>query len=326
MSVRLSVITPVYNGAAYLAESVESALGNGFPELEVLIVDDGSTDESRAVAQRLVEAHPEQVRLLTHPGGVNRGISASRNLALEAARGEWIAFLDADDRWLPGHLADAVGILESDAEVAVVYGRVRHIDAAGKLLEPRVEWGSGPGRGRVPEAFRRLLSGNFLALSTTVCRRESIRRAGSFDVDLGFGYEDYMLWTKIACRDAIYYTDRCTADYRMHPTSYTWNFSRVRLASAEEVDYLHHVWAWLPVTAHEARAAFRDAEAELGSRIAYRCYQALRRGDGAQALRELSCLGRLPHRSALLQVPALWAAARKAVRAGGASGGAEFQS
>lgn len=326
MSVRLSVITPVYNGAKYLAESVESALGNGFPDLEVLIIDDGSKDDSRAVAERLVDAHPERVRLLTHPGGVNRGISASRNLALETARGEWVAFLDSDDRLLPGHFADSVGILEGDAGVGVVYGRVRHIDADGKQPEVPVEWGSGPGRGRVPDPFRRLLSGNFIALPTSVCRLESVRRVGCFDVDLGSGYEDYMLWTKIACHDAIYYTDQCSAEYRMHPASYTWNFSRVRLASAEEVDYLHHVWAWLPAAAAEQRAAFLDAESEFGNRIAYRGYQAVRRGDLAQAFRELRCLGRLPHPGSLLKIPARWSAARKARGAAGAPATPESRS
>lgn len=98
----VSVIIPVYNAAPFLQCAVDSALRQ--PEVkEVVLVDDGSTDGSYAVAERLQESHPDRVILFAHPGHVNRGPGAARNLGLEKARCPFIAFLDADDWYLPGY-------------------------------------------------------------------------------------------------------------------------------------------------------------------------------------------------------------------------------
>jgi len=117
--ITFSVIIPVYNAAAYVTQAVESALAQ--PETgEVLLIEDGSPDGSLAECQELAEKYP-QVRLLRHPSGENRGAGASRNLGMREAGCDWIAFLDADDYYLPGRFTIASEIFMADPECAGVY-------------------------------------------------------------------------------------------------------------------------------------------------------------------------------------------------------------
>ncbi len=122
-----SVIIPVYNAAAYVTQAVESALAQ--PETgEVLLIEDGSLDDSLAVCQALAEKHP-QVKLLRHPNGENKGAGASRNLGMEQAGCDWMAFLDADDYYLPGRFTKASEIFMADQGCAGVY------EAIGRQVE-----------------------------------------------------------------------------------------------------------------------------------------------------------------------------------------------
>lgn len=121
-SIRASVILPFLNAERFLNESVESVLAQTYSQWELVLVDDGSTDSSSAIALDYVQRHPGQIRYVEHPGHENRGISASRNLGLQHARGEFIAELDADDIWLPGKLEHEVPILAAHPEVGMLYG------------------------------------------------------------------------------------------------------------------------------------------------------------------------------------------------------------
>src|SRR2546427_10186945 len=95
----VSVVIIFWNAERFLQEAFASVFAQTYPTWELLLVDDGSSDESTAIAQRYVEHHPGQVRYLEHPGHANRGMSASRNVGIRHARGPYIAFLDADDVW-----------------------------------------------------------------------------------------------------------------------------------------------------------------------------------------------------------------------------------
>lgn len=118
----VSVVTPVYNAARFVEASVLSALGH--PEVkEVILVEDGSSDDSLAVCHELAARHA-QVRVLTHPGGENRGAAASRNLAMRSASKEFIAFLDADDVFLPGRFDAERVIFAEKPDADGVYGAI----------------------------------------------------------------------------------------------------------------------------------------------------------------------------------------------------------
>lgn len=126
---KVSVIIPVYNAAVYVTHAVESALMQ--PETaEVLLIEDGSPDNALEVCEELVSKF-EKVRLLRHPNGENRGAGASRNLGMIAAQEEYIAFLDADDYYLPGRFRQAVTLFSSDRDCEGVYEAVgMHVESA----------------------------------------------------------------------------------------------------------------------------------------------------------------------------------------------------
>ena len=121
-SPRVSVITPFFNAAKYIRETIESVLAQTYREFEYILVDDGSTDGSSAIVRTYVERYPDILRYAQHDGGSNRGVCASRNLGLGRARGELIALVDADDVWVPNKLREQLNIMELYPEVGMVCG------------------------------------------------------------------------------------------------------------------------------------------------------------------------------------------------------------
>ena len=119
----VSVVMIFKDAAPFLQEAAGSVLAQTYAPLELLLVDDGGTDGSDALAAAVVASAPDRARLLSSPGRVNRGMSAARALGVEHARGELVAFLDADDRWDPGHLAHDVALLQAHPEAGMVCGR-----------------------------------------------------------------------------------------------------------------------------------------------------------------------------------------------------------
>src|SRR5438876_6978821 len=117
----VSVIVIFFNAEEFIQEAIQSVFAQTYASWELLLVDDGSTDGSFAIAQRCAKASGK-VRYLEHAGHENRGMSVSRNLGIANATGEYIAFLDADDVWLPHKLEQQVAALESQPEVGMIYG------------------------------------------------------------------------------------------------------------------------------------------------------------------------------------------------------------
>src|SRR4051794_24620177 len=120
----VSCIIIFLNGAAFLAEAVESVLAQSYSHWELWLVDDGSTDESTQIARTYAAQYPN-VFYLEHEGHGNQGMSASRNLGIRHARGQFVAFLDADDLWLPTKLAEQVALLLAHPSAGMVYGRTQ---------------------------------------------------------------------------------------------------------------------------------------------------------------------------------------------------------
>lgn len=199
---KVSVIIPVYNAAPFAAEAVESALAQ--PETgQVILVEDGSKDGSLAVCQELADRH-ERVELLRHPDGANQGAAASRNLGLRAARCEYVAFLDADDYYLPGRFQAARQAFESDLAVDGVY------DAIGTIYghEQVATWYRAnryPGlitlteRVDPSQLFEVLIAGDkgFFCTDGIVVRAKLLDRTGVFDTSLRM-CEDTAMWIKMS--------------------------------------------------------------------------------------------------------------------------------
>lgn len=178
------MIVPAYNAARFLATAVDSALRQGV-DLEVIVVDDGSTDRTPQVASSLPVRYIRQ--------GRRRGPGAARNRGLEAARGELIAFLDADDEWLPGKLAAQLELRQRLGRPCLIYTDEEVIDEGGAPLRRKAkEGGSG-------QVFEGLFRRNFICTSSVLVDRECLRAVGPFDEALSLS-QDYDLWLRIAHR------------------------------------------------------------------------------------------------------------------------------
>jgi hypothetical protein len=167
----VSVIIPVYNRAKLLAEAVTSALGQDYRRVEIIIVDDGSVDETVQVARDLASAHPAQIRVLRQE---NKGPGAARERGRQAARGEFIQYLDSDDLLLPGKLAMQVAGLRANPDRGVAYGFTRYRHANGQA-EPRPWKGSG---GRVEVMFPSFLKSRWWDTPTPLYRADVCDAAG----------------------------------------------------------------------------------------------------------------------------------------------------
>lgn len=198
----VSVVIPTYNRAAFLGAAVASIRAQTYPCAEVVIVDDGSTDNTAEVIASLGAG----VRYVTQ---ANAGPAAARNRGIREAHGDLVAFLDTDDRWLPEKIARQVAILKRDSSVALVSAdtaiedipNARWVDsnfAQHGLKAFFVELDGRP----VPDAPRLLLKINFVNTSTVLARRDALLESKGFDTRLRYG-EDMELWLRIAVRHGI---------------------------------------------------------------------------------------------------------------------------
>ena len=199
---QVSVVVPVYNAAAFVREAVESALAQ--PEVaEVILVEDGSPDNSLIACQEIATSH-ERVHLYRHPHGENRGASASRNLGIEKSTCDYIAFLDADDFYMPGRFSVARRILEGSPDVDGVYEAIgtyfENDEVRRRWLETGIPLLTTVTQEIQPhELFQALITGGrgHFQLDGLVVRREIFQKTGPFDLDLRL-HQDTALILKMA--------------------------------------------------------------------------------------------------------------------------------
>ena len=194
----VSVVIPCYNREKYIAATVESVFAQTWPHVELLVVDDGCTDRSRAI----LAAYGDRLTLLEHPGRGNRGQSASINLALRRCRGEYVAILDSDDLFAPEKLEMQVRFLEEHPEVGAVYANCIYIDENGRDLYPMYPPGHTPPSG--PDEV--LLDCCYNVPSNALCRRSVYERIGFFDESLRSA-QDHDVAIRIAEAARIGYLD-----------------------------------------------------------------------------------------------------------------------
>lgn len=276
---RVSVVMPVYNAGAYLDPAVQSVLAeHPTHPLELLLVDDGSTDGSAARVQALAAAHPEVVRAFSHPGGENRGAGASRNVALAAARGEAVCFLDADDYWLPGRLDGALAMLDADPALDGAWDYTRVVfesqdqraryEAMGEVAET-----VGRKEDLAPGAFWQAYLDGRVSWDTRgiLVRRKSLARVGGFEESLR-KRQDVQMWFRMAARLRLRPTPGAApvAVYRRHPgnrfdPSLRTTQRAAHGAAMEEFWDLLHAWMREHLDEGPAWDAFLRAElAQLG--------------------------------------------------------------
>jgi len=197
----ISIIIPCYNRERFVAEALESAFGQGYPRLEVIVVDDGSTDGSADTVGRFPEARLIRQR--------NCGVSGARNNGLKVSRGALIVFLDSDDRLAPRALSQAASMFDADPSLAMAFGGNRIIDENGKPVGVNVQ----PAR---RFDYWDVLEGMTPSPSQCMFRRTALEAAGGFDPAISLS-EDWDLYLRLARIGGIVCHGRIVADYRTHP-------------------------------------------------------------------------------------------------------------
>jgi len=226
----IDVIVPVYNGEKYIAEALGSITAQTCPPRTIIVVDDGSTDATVDIIMQARSGSGIEIKYLKTP---NSGLSSARNHGLKASTAEYVAFLDADDVWLPDKLSEQIRIFKNSPfrQLGVVYCDYALIDengneAAGVPIHPDNEI-----RG---EVFMKLLGGNFISgsCSAALVRRECFSEAGYFDEALS-AVEDWDMWLRIAKMFQFDYADKALVKIRLHACSMQKN--RLRMFSNEAV-------------------------------------------------------------------------------------------
>lgn len=226
----VTVIMIFFNAEKFMVEAISSVRGQTYQNWELLLVDDGSSDGSPVLAQEQAQQCPEKIHYLHHSGRENRGMSATRNLGLQAARGELIAFLDADDVYLPEKLERQVALLRAQPQAAMVYGATTHwfswtgqaedqgLDFRRKLGVP-VDSLVHP-----PEMVTRFMRHEAWTPGTcgVLVRREVFDRIGGFEESFRGMLEDQVFFYKLCLHFPVYVESGSWDLYRQHPDSGYW--------------------------------------------------------------------------------------------------------
>ncbi|HST08347.1 MAG TPA: glycosyltransferase family 2 protein [Gemmatimonadaceae bacterium] len=286
----VSVIVPCYNRADIVGETIESVLSQTYENFEIVMVDDGSTDNTAGVISNYADP---RIRYIYQTNG---GLSAARNSALRVAAGEFIAFLDSDDLWLNWKLSAQVELFLRHSEVGLMWSDMNTFASAGKIDGERQLRGMYSAYGAVDftamrsyearlsdfvpdrfsggsdfqyyvdDFFRYMFSGNLVLPSTAIVRRERLRSAGPFDREFtGFGAEDYHFYFRILSQGAGAFMDVPTTLYRVHSAQMS---IRNRLLEARA--NLHVLSQWLhqrpkSISKKTVRKSLASSHAWLGT-------------------------------------------------------------
>ncbi|MEL6815820.1 MAG: glycosyltransferase family A protein [Cyanobacteria bacterium J06598_3] len=280
---KVTVIIPAYNNIEYLPAALNSALGQTFTDIEIIVINDGSSDSTE---QWMLNQHDSRITLLSQE---NQGKSAARNRGIAHSKGDYLAFLDADDLWEPTKLEQQVRRLDSNPQAGLVYTWTALADeqgrATGRLLD-------SPAEGNVWQA---LILKNILACgSTPMVRRQCFDEVGFFSPDLPLA-QDWDMWIRIAARYDFALIKQPLVRYRKHPgnTSARWELmqacsclvldrafkfapetlSKEALSTIYNQAYtsLHLYLGWLAIRQHSHKQAFhfwKKSQATAASKYA----------------------------------------------------------
>jgi glycosyltransferase involved in cell wall biosynthesis len=215
----VSVVTASYNMGQYLPQAVQSVLAQTYSNVEVVVIDDGSTDDTQAICAQWAQ----EPRVRVHRQ-VNSGQAKAKNKGVELGRGEFVAFLDADDLWLPDKLERQMPRFEGRPSVGVVYSDYECMDGAGKPLHKNP---THMYRGRISG---KLLIENFVSFPSAIVRRDALEKHGAFDETFGMGI-DYDLWLRLSAHYDFDFVEGPTIRYRVWEGQMSKNY-RKRYQSA----------------------------------------------------------------------------------------------
>jgi glycosyltransferase involved in cell wall biosynthesis len=264
---KVSIIMNCYNSSAYLREAIESVYAQTYTDWEIIFWDDESTDDSLKIAQ----SYDQKVRIFS--GKKASSLGEARNLAIKEAKGEYIAFLDCDDVWLPTKLEKQVARFETDKEVGLVFSDALFFNARGEQWP--VYGAKTPPEGRI---FRKALVQYTFALVAVMVRSSALKgMTDAFDARFGF-IEEMDLFLRVMHDWKAAYVPEVLAKYRMHDKS--WTFSRGMFFPQEKEILIEKLSGLYP----EFKSEYANEIVILKAHIAYeRFLQHWRKGEASTA-------------------------------------------
>ncbi|HEX8710737.1 MAG TPA: glycosyltransferase family 2 protein [Terracidiphilus sp.] len=225
----VSVTVPFHDREEFLADTIESVLAQTYPDWELLLVDDGSNDRSSQIARDYAARFPGKMRYLEFPGHANRGVTRARNLGAASARGEYLAFLDSDDIWLPNKLEHQLEMLRVNPTAGLCYGPSEYWFSWDKNAKDSDSIPAVAPPGRIYSPPFLFVSSHPFGAYGAPCPSSFLLRRSAFDLVGGFVeafkpgayqlYEDTAFLSKLYLKVPVYVTDTCTDRYRCHPDS-----------------------------------------------------------------------------------------------------------
>jgi SAM-dependent methyltransferase len=250
----VSVLMPVFNAAPYIAEAVESVRAQTLDKWELIIVDDGSVDESYAIARRYAEREPDRIRVFQHPDHANHGLSRTLNHAIAQASASCIAFLDADDTWMPERLAYDLGVLDANPSISAVISSTLYwwMDES----EPaRVDRFNSPlNCVWLPRSFFRSAwlrqESDIPCITAFTARTDVLSELGGFDESYSVA-QDMKVIAEVAFRYSVFVADACNTEYRRTGAS-LWSRS---IADGRDAECRRQFRKWMKVLIERHAAA-----------------------------------------------------------------------
>jgi len=264
----VSVIIPLYNSEKFIGDTLDSVLSQTYQDFEIIAVDDGSIDNTSSAVRIKNDSRIRYIRQ------ENAGISAARNRGIAEAKGDYIAFIDHDDKWLPDKLETQFSVLKNDIRAGLVFSNAHIIDSSGRRSNNFFNI-TKPSSGMV---FERLLEGNFIPVLTTVVRKDVFDEVGLFDQRYRIA-EDWDMFLRISLKYPVIYVNRPLAEYRVHGSSFSKNRELLLTESMDIIDRL------VSFAKHDAQRRMKKMRAGYWSILGSLC---LKKGDRLKAKRYFS--------------------------------------
>jgi glycosyltransferase involved in cell wall biosynthesis len=226
---KVDIIIPAYNAARYLPIAIDSVMAQTFEDWRIILVDDGSTDDTADVVAPYVDRLGQKLKYIKQ---VNRGLPAARNVAMANSSAEFLALLDADDVWLPCRLSESLKCFEGRPQVGIAYGFNARVDVEGRVIDT-FNRRQKHGEGRIaPYIYMRKV---YLNCPTVTFRRKCVDEVGPFDENLR-ATEDRDLWFRIALRYEVAFVPKVIAHYRVSPNSMSTDSGRMLEAQLQFIE------------------------------------------------------------------------------------------
>jgi len=232
----VSIIMPVYNGRQHLACAIESALNQTYPDIQLIIVNDGSDDGSENIINKYL--HDSRVTYVSNHK--NMGVARTRNVALEHATGEFVSFHDQDDIWLPNKLSLQISALNLNPTLGLLHAQYARVDSDGMLLseyidKPSTAYENSNASVEVGDVLESIFVSNDIQPLTSIIPKNVLDEVGWFNPDLP-GVDDYELWLRIAYRYPIGQLKTIVGYWRKHAMQQSNNGRLMQLTKLKAID------------------------------------------------------------------------------------------